>query len=215
VSFRTVTLFSVAPVVVRPTVLADRPAVVELVRRAFTHGTRNGHEEVDIVERTWTLEPGDDVIDLVAEREGEIIGHVLAAPGTLGTTPLLAVAPLAVAPAHQRHGIGSGLMVELIQRAEDAAWPAVVLLGNPKYYERFGFEPAGRTGVVYLPVGPESPYFQIRQLTRYTQSLHGSFAYWWEAAASKAGNGCGKSSRGCARSRSRQDRLLGRSCAHD
>lgn len=170
-----------APVVVRPTLPGDRPAVVELVRSAFADATRDGHEEVDIVERTWALKPGDDVIDLVAARDAEIIGHVLAAPGTLSTAQLLAVAPLAVAPAHQRHGIGSRLMVELLRRAGDAAWPAVVLLGDPEYYERFGFEHAGRTGVVYPPVGPESPYFQIRRLSRYTPSLHGSFAYCWEA----------------------------------
>jgi putative acetyltransferase len=180
-SGRTVTLLSVVSLVVRPTFPDDRPAVVELVRSAFTDATSDGHEEVEIVEQTWALKPGDDVIDLVAVRDGGIIGHVLAAPGTLSTTQLLAVAPLAVAPAHQRHGMGSRLMVELLRRAEDAAWPAVVLLGDPKYYERFGFEHAGRTGVVYPHVGPESPYFQIRRLSRYTPSLHGSFAYCWEA----------------------------------
>ena len=168
-------------VVVRRTLPADRQAVVQLVRSAFTDATRDGHEEVAITEQTWAQELGDDVIDLVAERDGARIGHVLAAPGDLGTTKLLAVAPLAVAPAHQRDGIGSVLMVELLRRAEEAAWPAVVLLGNPRYYGRFGFEPAGPTGVVYPPVDPELPHFQIRRLSRYTPTLRGSFVYCWEA----------------------------------
>ena len=171
----------IAPIVFRPTVVGDRPAVVELVRSAFTDATRDGHEEVEIVERTWTLRSGDDVIDLVAARDGEIVGHVLGAAGVLNSAPLLAVAPLAVAPAHQGQGVGSLLMTELLQRAEDAGWPAVVLLGNPQYYERFGFEHAGRTGVVYPLVGSESPYFQLRRLSLYTPSLEGSFAYCWEA----------------------------------
>ena len=171
---------TIAPIVVRPTLVGDRPAVIELVRSAFTDAARDGREEVDIVERTWTLRTGDDVIDLVAIRDGEIAGHVLGAAGVLNGAPLLAVAPLAVAPAHQGQGIGSLLMTDLLRRADDAGWPAAVLLGNPQYYQRFGFEHAGRAGVDYPPVGSESPYFQIRRLSRYTSSLQGSFAYCWE-----------------------------------
>ena len=165
---------------VRATDRDDRTTVIELVRSAFAHDGRDGAEEVDIVEKTWALDL-DDVIDLVAVQDEEIVGHVLGAPGALGETTLLAVAPLAVLPSHQGHGIGSQLMPDLLRRAEDAAWPAVVLLGNPDYYGRFGFEPAGPLGLTYPPVDPELPYFQIRRLSRYTPSVQGSFTYCWEA----------------------------------
>ena len=167
-------------IVIRPTVADDRSIVVELVRGAFAHDGRDGAEEVDIVEQTWALGL-DDVIDLVAVQDDVIVGHVLGAPGTLGTTKLLAVAPLAVLPSHQGKGIGSQLMPDLLRRAEDDAWPAVVLLGNPDYYGRFGFEPAGPLGLAYAPVPPELPHFQIRRLSRYTPSLRGTFTYCWEA----------------------------------
>ena len=158
----------------------DRPEVIELVRAAFGHSGRDGKEEVDIVEQTWALAL-DDVLDLVAVQDDEIVGHVLGAPGRLGDTRLLAVAPFAVLPSHQGQGIGSRLMPELLAQAEAEAWPAVVLLGNPDYYGRFGFEPAGPLGLTYAPVPPELPHFQIRRLSRYTPSLRGTFVYCWEA----------------------------------
>jgi putative acetyltransferase len=176
----TANLSLMSAVVVRPTLPADRPDVIDLVRAAFSHSGRDGQEELDIVARTWALELGDDSIDLVAVQDDEIVGHVLGAPGSLGTTKLLAVAPLAVAPDHQGRGIGSQLMPELLQRAEDQAWPAVVLLGNPGYYSRFGFEPAGPLGLTYAPVPPELPHFQVHRLSRYAPSIRGTFAYCWE-----------------------------------
>ena len=170
-----------APVAIRPTLPDDRPEVIEVVRAAFSHSGRDGREEVDIVEQTWALGL-DDLVDLVAVDDDQIVGHVLGAPGAVdAVTKLLAVAPLAVRPSHQGQGIGSQLMPELLRQAEDAAWPAVVLLGNPDYYSRFGFEPAGPLGLTYAPVPPELPHFQIRRLSRYAPSLRGSFVYAWEA----------------------------------
>ena len=165
---------------IRDTRPDERPEVIELVRAAFGHSGRDGQEEVDIVEQTWALGL-DDVIDLVAVQDDQVVGHVLGAPGTLGDTRLLAVAPLAVLPSHHGQGIGSQLMPDLLERAEAAAWPAVVLLGNPDYYGRFGFEPAGPVGLTYAPVPAELPHFQIRRLSRYTPSLQGAFVYCWEA----------------------------------
>jgi len=169
-----------AAVEVRPTDAEDRPAVVELVRSAFAHDGRDGAEEVDIVEQTWALAL-DDTIDLVAVQDDQIVGHVLGASGTLGDTKLLAIAPLAVLPSHHGQGIGSQLVPELLRRAEGEAWPAVVLLGNPEYYGRFGFEAAGPIGLTYAPVPPELPHFQVCRLSRYTPSLRGTFTYCWEA----------------------------------
>jgi putative acetyltransferase len=74
-------------------------------------------------------------------------------------------------------------MTELLRRAEDLGWPLVVLLGSPAYYERFGFEPSGPLGIVYLPVGAGNPHFQVRKLTGYDDSLRGEFTYCWEVPA--------------------------------
>ena len=158
----------------------DRPAIVALVREAFTSPGRDGQEEVDIVENTRRLGAGVEGLELVAVEGDEMTGHVLGARGDLNGHEVVAVAPLCVAPARQREGIGTALMEELLRRADAQGWPLVVLLGDPAYYGRFGFEPSGPFGIVYGPVGDDNPHFQVRRLKAYVPSLQGEFRYCWE-----------------------------------
>ena len=72
-------------------------------------------------------------------------------------------------------------MNEFVERAEGQGWPAVVLLGDPAYYRRFGFEKAGPLGVVYETVGADSSHFQMLRLSSFDQSVRGAFRYCWEA----------------------------------
>jgi putative acetyltransferase len=54
--------------------------------------------------------------------------------------------------------------------------PMVVLLGDPGYYSRFGFEPALPAGVV-PPVAEWEPYWQLRRLRAWREGLRGEFRY--------------------------------------
>ena len=137
----------------------DRDAILTVVRQAFSRDGRDGQEEVDIVVNTWRLEATLAGLELVAVDGSSVIGHVLAARGDLGGREVVAVAPLAVSPSHQGHGVGNALMTELLRRAEVAGHPLVALLGNPAYYGRFGFEPSGPLNILYLPVGSGNPHF--------------------------------------------------------
>lgn len=133
--------------------------------------------------RTGALGASPDGLDVVAIDGAAIVGHVLGAVGDLGGEPALAVAPLCVAPFRQGEGIGSALMDELIRRAEAAGGPLVLLLGNPHYYQRFGFKPSGPFGIYYRPVGEGNPHFQVRPLSRFDPTLKGEFTYCWEEPA--------------------------------
>ena len=85
------------------------------------------------------------IISLVAEEEGNIVGHILFSPASLVAYPLLSLmglAPMGVIPARQRAGIGSRLVVEGIERCRRVKVKAVVVLGHADYYPRFGFRPA-------------------------------------------------------------------------
>lgn len=91
-------------------------------------------------------DPPEPTVSLVADLEGEIIGHALftpvsVEPGRANPWTAMALAPLAVRPAHQRTGIGSALTREGLARCRDLA-PATFVLGDPAYYPRFGFRPA-------------------------------------------------------------------------
>jgi putative acetyltransferase len=168
---------------VRAAVPGDEAAILRVVADAFSYdGTRDPEEELTIVRDTWTARRGLALIELVADEGGTIVGHLQAAPGRLDgvDTPVAGVAPVCVGTASQGRGVGAALIAALIGAAEDRRWPLLVLLGDPAYYGRFGFEPAGSRGLAYAPVGADNPHFQARPLERFDAPWRGNFTYCWE-----------------------------------
>ena len=90
-------------------------------------------------------------LSLVAEDENGIIGHIAFSPvrieGTHEPTLGVGLAPVAVQPDYQRQGIGSRLIREGLSACKQTGFGFVVVLGEPAYYHRFGFEPASRWGL--------------------------------------------------------------------
>jgi putative acetyltransferase len=129
--------------VIRPATAADRAAIRAVEERAFGRP-----DEADLVERLVT--DGDAVLELVAERGRDILGHVLftrlqVMRGDWGF-PAVALAPLAVDPDHQRAGIGTELVREAHLRLIAAGETLSVVLGDPAYYGRFGYDHARAAG---------------------------------------------------------------------
>jgi putative acetyltransferase len=170
-------------VTIRPARPADAAGILAVVDDAFSHaGARDAAEELAIVRRTWSVRRGGTLIELVADEGGAVVGHLQAAPGRLEGKDSAAagVAPVCVATAHQARGHGRELMAALVDAAEGLRWPLLVLLGDPAFYGRFGFEPAGPLGLSYAPVGAGNPHFQARRLPGYAAALRGEFNYCWE-----------------------------------
>jgi putative acetyltransferase len=124
---------------VRPERPGDAEAIRHVHRLAF--GQEDEGRLVD------GLRAGGHVrLSLIAEEEGQIIGHILFSDlpilTTAGTVPALALAPLAVVPAWQRHGIGSLLIREGLRTCAEQGHRIVVVLGHRDYYPRFGFSAA-------------------------------------------------------------------------
>jgi putative acetyltransferase len=81
---------------------------------------------------------------------GIIVGHIMFSPVSLPGHPalrMMGLAPMAVAPAHQRNGIGSALVRAGLEQCRQLGFGAVVVLGHPAYYPRFGFAPSTRFGI--------------------------------------------------------------------
>lgn len=89
-------------------------------------------------------------ISLVAKVAGGVIGHVLFSRLD-APVRALALAPVAVRPERQRSGIGSKLIRAGLTLAAARGWEAVFVLGDPAFYQRFGFS-------LGLARGYESPY---------------------------------------------------------
>jgi putative acetyltransferase len=94
-------------------------------------------------------------LSFVAVDNGKIVGHVLFSrvlvDTSSGSKEVLALAPLAVDPASQQMGVGTKLTRTAIDKARQLGWNAVIVLGQPSYYPRFGFQPAHEWGI-------ESPF---------------------------------------------------------
>ena len=136
--------------VVRVADADDHLGILDVERAAF-----GGEVEADLVQRlvadSRAFVPE---LSLVAEDEGVIVGHVLFTRATCGTgtgSSAVLLAPLAVRPEHQGAGVGTRLVREGLARAAESGIGLALVLGDPAYYSRFGFEPA-------LPHGILSPY---------------------------------------------------------
>jgi predicted N-acetyltransferase YhbS len=91
-----------------------------------------------------------DGLALVARERGKLVGSVRLWNVDAGGKPALLLGPLAVDPAAQGAGVGSGLMEMALSRAAELGHRGIILVGDPEYYERFGFTGAP-TGNLLMP----------------------------------------------------------------
>jgi len=128
----------------------ERPEDVEAIRR-INLAAFNQPAEAEVVDKL--RESCRDLLSLVAEEGGEVVGHILFSPASIGgegATPPLAgmgLAPMAVLPERQGQGIGSLLIHNGIKMLRERSCPYIIVLGYPEYYPRFGFERASRFGI--------------------------------------------------------------------
>jgi len=124
----------------RPYEPADATPVYEVHRRAF--GGRP--DEARIAARLAAA--GRDPVSLVAVAGDAVVGHVIFSPVALdgpgAHLTMVGLGPIGVLPDHQNQGIGGRLIRRGLVDCRAAGYDAVVVLGAPEYYHRFGFERA-------------------------------------------------------------------------
>jgi putative acetyltransferase len=134
-----------APIEIREENSTDQDAIRDVLRSAFPRDAEA--RLVDLLRQRQLAS-----IALVAAADNRIVGHILFSPVTVANTPPrfrgLGLAPVAVHRDFQNRGIGSTLIREGLDRCKQGSYAAVVVLGHPGYYPRFGFRTASAYGLV-------------------------------------------------------------------
>ncbi len=134
---------------------ADHAAIHALIEAAFAKAAHASGTEARIVD---ALRDADALsLSMVADLDGEVIGHIALSPVRVDGHDVgwHGLGPVAVAPAHQGHGVGFALVQAALQELRMGGSRGCVVLGDPAYYGRFGFQ---RVDALTYPGAP-AEYF--------------------------------------------------------
>jgi putative acetyltransferase len=120
------------------------------------------------------------LVSLVAQVGEEVVGHIMFSPVSLeghAELSLMGLAPMAVLPAHQRKGVGSALVRTGLQRCRALGVGAVVVLGHPGYYPRFGFQPSVPFGIASEYDAPPEAFMVLELQPGYLAGASGTVKF--------------------------------------
>ena len=156
---------------IRDATPSDHAAIRAVVRHAFGQA-----DEAYLVDQLRA--DGDALVELVAATDTALQGHILYSPLTIkrGATKIAAaaLAPVSVLPAFQRSGIGAALIEAGNAACSDLGLGAIIVLGHPDYYPRFGFSSA-LTESLNAPFS--GPAFMALELERGVLAAGGQVRY--------------------------------------
>jgi putative acetyltransferase len=152
--------------IIRPERASDLDAIFAVTKAAFENHPISNHTEQYIVNALRAAKALS--LSLVAEVNGKVVGHIAFSPVTIadGSRNWYGIGPVSVLPAFQKKGCGKALINEGLARLKASGAQGCLLVGDPKYYERFGFRnlpSLSLTGVppenfLGLPFGKHIPH---------------------------------------------------------
>ena len=151
----------------------DYRRVEEITRAAFGYPDRIKRGQIGCPYEHWMVHElrhrdGIPELSLVALVESEtVVGHIICSKAVVKkdtlALPVLNFGPLSVLPEYQRKGVGKALVREMIERAKELGYGAIVFFGRPEYYPQFGFKEAAEFGI-YDSEGYNYPAFMAMEL---------------------------------------------------
>ncbi len=128
---------------IRPEEARDHDAIYELTRIAFEPMFFSDGTEAPLVGKL--RQDGDLTLSLVAQQDGEIVGHIAFSPATINGRHdgWFGLGPVSVHPKLQKQGIGRKLVETGLKMLEERGATGSVLTGNPDIYSRMGFQSDG------------------------------------------------------------------------
>ena len=119
-----------------------------LVRVAFEGAEHTDGNEYNLVDSLRSSSGFIKELALIAEEDGEIIGHIMFTEVKVGANIGVALAPLAILPKAQRKGVGTALMDKAHSIAKEMGYGFSIVLGSEQYYPRVGYKTANDFGIL-------------------------------------------------------------------
>jgi len=124
---------------------------------------------------------GCPYLSLVAETENEVVGHILFTPvelsGNENKLKIMGLAPMAVLSNYQNKGIGSALVQAGLEHCLSLGYDAVVVLGHPDYYPKFGFAASVKYGIKSEYEVPDEVFMILELIPRSLKNHEGVIKY--------------------------------------
>lgn len=138
-------------IIIRPERAADIDAISSLTKEAFANCPHGNHTEQFII--TALRKANALTISLVAQAETAVVGHIAFSPVAIadGSPGWFGLGPISVLPELQKQGIGKSLIRAGLSRLKSLGAQGCVLVGEPAYYQRFGFKNFPSLGVDGVP----------------------------------------------------------------
>jgi len=140
---------------------AEFPIIYDLIKTAFETAPIKDGTEQDFTDRLRVRDSYIPELAFVAQDEcGQIVGHIMLTSipidAEIGEYEALLLAPICVALEHRNKGIGAQLIKEAFRCARECNFGAVILLGDPAYYNRFGFKESMEFGIENMNGFPDA-----------------------------------------------------------
>ena len=136
---------------IRPEAFADAEVISQVTEIAFRTMEISNHTEQLIIEALRAA--GALAVSLVAELDGNIVGHIAFSPVTMsdGTPDWFVLGPVSVLPEYQRQRIGTSLIERGLSHLKELNARGCCTVGHPEYYGRFGFVNTAELGIEGVP----------------------------------------------------------------
>ncbi|MFD1413302.1 GNAT family N-acetyltransferase [Oceanobacillus jeddahense] len=130
----------------------DYQKTEKLIEQAFRNEEMSDQQEHLLIQRIRTSTAFIPELSIIAvSQQDDVIGQILfskiAIKNKERTTVSLALAPVSVHPDYQNQGLGAMLIKKGLEKAKEAGYTSVIVLGHAAYYPRFGFKPANLWGI--------------------------------------------------------------------
>ncbi len=162
--------------IIRSETIEDYDTIFEVNKLAF--GQENEARLVENIRQSANFNPQ---LSLVAVKNSKAVGHILFSEVIIqsqkGDFWALALAPLAVYPEYQNQGIGTQLVQQGLKQCKTLGYKAVVVIGHPAYYSRFGFSSAKAKGLLSPWSVPDEAFMVLELMPGAMDQISGMVRY--------------------------------------